>query len=328
MPNILITTVPFGERNRAPIELLEQSGASISVNPIGRRLTEDELASLVAEVDVLIAGTEPITDRVMAAAPRLRLISRVGVGLDSVDLLAARARGIAVAYTPDAPSPAVAELTVGLILTLLRGIHQANRHVHAGDWRRIMGRRLAEATVGIVGVGRIGRRVAALVAPFGGRILAHDVAPDTSIPGLEWTEMATLLREADVVTLHVPLTGDTLGMIGAAELDQMKGDAFLVNTARGGIVDEVALAAALRARRIAGAAVDVFQSEPYAGELCGLDNCVLTCHMGSMSEDCRFKMEFEAVTNTVRFLCGERLEQLVPESEYAMRSVRLQQAAR
>lgn len=327
MPKVLITTVPFGERSRAPITLLEEAKVEFVINPIGHRLTEDELTDLIGDVDILIAGTEPITERVLVAAPRLRLISRVGIGLDNVDLLAARTRGIAVAYTPDAPSPAVAEMTVGLMLTLVRGIHQANARAHRGSWHRIMGRRLAELTVGIIGVGRIGRRVAALVAPFGGRILANDLDPDPSISVVEWVDKTTIVRHADLVTLHVPLTIHTLALIGSAEIEQMKQDAYVVNTSRGGVVDESALAAALRAGRLAGAAIDVFRIEPYAGELCGLENCVLTCHMASMSEDCRFRMEHEAVTNALSFLNGHTLKWLVPESEYALRAA-LQQAGR
>jgi D-3-phosphoglycerate dehydrogenase len=251
---------------------------------------------------------------------RLKVISRVGIGLDNVDLIEARARGIAVTYTPDAPSPAVAELTIGLMLSLLRGIHTANPGAHAGKWQRIMGRRLAQVTVGIIGAGRIGGRVVNLLRSFGARILAHDIAPDRSMEGVEWVGLPELLAQADVISIHVPLTARTLGLIGETELAAMKSDAVLINTARGGIVDEAALAGALRARRLGGAAIDVFRVEPYAGELCGLDNCLLTSHMGSMSEDCRYQMEREAVTNAIRFLKGEPLEQLVPDTEYALRA--------
>jgi D-3-phosphoglycerate dehydrogenase / 2-oxoglutarate reductase len=320
MPHVLITTAPFAEKNREPLELLEREGYSYLVNPFGRRITEEDYLTLIPEVDALVAGTEPITARVMAAAPRLKVISRVGIGLDNVDLIEARARGIAVSYTPDAPSPAVAELTLGLMLSLLRGIHTANPGAHAGKWQRIMGRRLAQVTVGIIGVGRIGGRVVNLLRSFGGRMLAHDIAPDRSIEGVEWVGLPELLAQADVISIHVPLTAHTLGLIGEAELAAMKRDAVLINTARGGIVDEAALAGALRARRIAGAAIDVFRVEPYSGELCGLDNCLLTSHMGSMSEDCRYTMEREAVTNAIRFLKGEPLEQLVPDTEYALRA--------
>src|SRR5439155_18902513 len=176
---VLITTVPFGLQPR-PLERLQTEGIEYVINPIGRRLKEDELAQLIRDFDVVIAGTEPITARVMDGAGRLQLISRVGIGLDRVDLPAARARGIQVSYTPEAPSPAVAELTIGLMLALLRDIPATDRVMRQGVWRRSMGRRLSAMTVGVVGVGRIGKRVIRhLVGGFHGvRILANDLQPD------------------------------------------------------------------------------------------------------------------------------------------------------
>lgn len=320
MPHAFVSTAPFAQHNRAPIDLLEQAGLTYVVNPLGHRLSEQELAGLIGSADVLIAGTEPITARVMDAAPRLRLISRVGIGLDNVDLLAARARGIAVAYTPDGPSPAVAELTVGLIVSLLRGIHLANAHAHDGRWRRLMGRRIAAVTVGVIGVGRVGGRVIGLLSPFGGRILANDLRPvDVDAP-VEWADKERIYREADVITVHVPLTPQTRSLVSTRELDVMRPDVMLVNTARGGIIDEAALATALRSGRVAGAAVDVFSMEPYHGDLAQIDTCLITCHMGSMSEDCRLRMEYEAVEHAVHFINGEPVEQLVPESEYGLQA--------
>ena len=319
MTRALITTVPFGEVDPASLRLLDDAGIEYVLNPIGRRLTEAELVSLVPGFDLLIAGTEPITDRVMQAGSRLRLISRVGVGLDNVDLLSARARGIAVAYTPEGPADAVAELTIGLALTLLRGVHLANTAIRAGVWKRIQGRRLAKVTVGVVGVGRIGRRVIRLLSAFGGPILANDLAPVTLDEPVRWVDKPTLYREADIVTLHVPLTRSTRNLLGAQELAMMRSDAFLINTCRGGVVDEAALAAALRERRIGGAAVDTFAHEPYSGELVDLETCLTTPHMGSMSADCRLRMECGASRNAVAFLCGDTLDELVPESEFAMR---------
>jgi D-3-phosphoglycerate dehydrogenase / 2-oxoglutarate reductase len=320
MPHAFISTAPFGQRNRAPLDLLEQERFSYTINTLGRRLKEEELAALLAEADVLIAGTEPITARVIAAAPRLRLISRVGIGLDNVDLLAARARGVAVAYTPDAPSPAVAELTIGLMVALLRGVHLANRQAHDGQWHRIMGRRLSEITVGVIGAGRVGQRVIHLLSAFGGRILANDLITCQVPASVEWVEKERIYREADLITLHVPLTPRTRDLVGREELEMMKRDALIVNTARGGVIDEAALAAALSAKRIAGAAVDVFSVEPYDGPLNRLDNCLITCHMGSMSEDCRLRMEYEAVDHAVRFFRGEPVLQLVPDAEYELRA--------
>jgi D-3-phosphoglycerate dehydrogenase len=318
---VLITTVPFGVQ-RQPLDLLEADGVEFVINPIGRRLKEEELATLAANFGVLIAGTEPITARVMDAAPQLKLISRVGVGLDNVDLAAARARGITVSYTPEAPSPAVAELAVGLMLALLRDIPGADRVMRDGVWRRTMGRRLSHMTVGVIGVGRIGKRlIRHLCGGFQGvRILANDINPDRGFGNryeVEWAEKDEIYRAADVISLHLPLTPQTRALVGAREISLMKPTAVLVNTSRGNMVHEQDLALALREGRIAGAAIDVFEREPYSGELATIDRCILTCPMGSMSEDCRARMELEATEEALRFLRGKPLLNVVPESEYA-----------
>jgi D-3-phosphoglycerate dehydrogenase len=292
------------------------------MNPYNRRIRPDELVAHLRDRTVLIAGTEVITAEAMDAAPGLRLIARTSIGLDSIDLVAARQRGIVVTYTPDGPSEAVSELTVGLMLSLLRGVPAADRGLRAGTWQRLMGRRLAKVTVGIVGAGRVGARVTGhLLGGFPGvRVLAHDIAAPARAGGLDvaWVDALTLFREADIVSLHVPLTRRTRGLVGAAELASMKADAVLINTSRGEVVDEHALAAALRERRIAGAAVDVFSEEPYHGELTRLDNCLLTCHMGSMSQDCRARMEYEAASEAVAFFDGRPPLIPVPEEEYAL----------
>ena len=319
MTRALITTVPFGEVDPAPITLLDEAGIDYVINPTGRRVTEEELMSLISGVDVLIAGTEPITERVLEAARNLKLISRVGVGLDSVDLLAARSRGIAVAYTPEGPADAVAELTIGLALSLLRGVHLANTAVRRGAWKRLLGRRLGQVAVGVVGVGRIGRRVIRLLEAFNARILANDLATVKLDEPVQWVDKATLYKEADLVTLHVPLTKLTRNLVGAEELAMMRPGAFLINTCRGGVVNEAALGTALRDGQIAGAAVDTFVNEPYHGELVNVEKCLVTPHMGSMSIDCRMRMEYGAVLNAISFLRGESFREPVPESEYAMR---------
>jgi len=167
MPKALITTVPFADKNRLPLELLEKANIDYLINPLNKKLTEDELTEMVSDFDVIIAGTEPITKKVMDAATNLKMISRVGIGLDSVDLLEAEKRGIVVSYTPDAPAPAVAELTVGLMLTLLRSVQLSNMEMHNGKWHRFFGRRLSEITVGIIGVGRIGTGVIEHLKGFG-----------------------------------------------------------------------------------------------------------------------------------------------------------------
>ncbi len=319
---VLISTVPFGDVDRRPLDLLEAAGIDYVINPIGRRLRPEELADMIEGVDVLIAGTEPITAAVMDRAKRLRLISRVGIGLDSVDLHAARARDILVSYTPDAPAPAVAEMTVGLMLSLLRSLAQADRGMRDGVWHRFLGRRLAELTVGVIGVGRVGKGLIRHLQGFGPRVLANDLVPDHEFGiahRVQWTEKETIYREADIISLHLPLTTQTKNLITRRELDLMKPDAMLVNTSRGGMVDERELARALKEGRLAGAALDVFGQEPYAGELVTIENCLLTCHMGSMARDCRVKMELESTEEAIRFFKGEPLRLLVPEEEYLLK---------
>ncbi len=324
MARVLITTVPFAAHNRLPLDLLESLGASFLINPIGRRLKEDELAELIGESEILIAGTEPITAKVMDAAPNLRLISRVGIGLDNVDLLAARERGIAVSYTPEAPAPAVAELTVGLMLALLRGTHLANLEMHRGEWERHMGRRIPEVTIGIIGTGRIGSRVLRRLIPFGTpRILVNDLAPEPNLVPelrLEWVGKDTIYREADLISLHLPMTRHTRHMIRREQLELMKPDALLINTSRGGIIDEQDLFDVMQEGHLGGAAIDVFEEEPYTGPLGQIDRCMLTSHMGSMSVDCRSRMEIEATEEAVRHLRGLGYECAVPQDEYDAQS--------
>ncbi len=322
MARVLITTVPFGVHNRLPLDLLESVDVDVEINPIGRRLREDELADMVGSTEILIAGTEPITAKVMDAAPSLKLISRVGIGLDNVDLIAARERGISVSYTPEAPAPAVAELTMGLILTLLRHTHLANLQMHRGEWNRHMGRRIPEVTIGIIGTGRIGGRVLRRLPVFGSpRVLVNDLNPDTGLVPelkLEWVGKETIYREADVISLHLPMTKQTGNMIRREQMMLMKPDALLINTSRGGIVNEQDLKAVMDEGHLGGAAIDVFHEEPYAGPLSDIDRLVLTCHMGSMSVDCRSRMEIEATEEALRHIRGLTLESSVPEDEYTL----------
>jgi D-3-phosphoglycerate dehydrogenase / 2-oxoglutarate reductase len=320
----LITTVPFGDKNRLPLELLENAGVEYVINPHNTKLTEDQLAELVPEFDVLIAGTEKISDRVMQVGKRLKFISRVGIGLDGVDLGAAKIRGIKVSYTPDAPAPAVAELTLGLMLSLLRSVHVSNSEMHRGKWQRKFGRRLAETTVGILGVGRIGTRVLRRMVGFGTpRILVNDTLPNTQLNRefkLEWVTKEQIYEQADVISLHLPLTRLTKNMIRREQLMMMKPDALLINTSRGGIINEADLHDVMSEGHLGGAAIDVFEHEPYSGDLAKIERCLLTAHMGSMSVDCRTRMEIEATEEAVRFLSGKPLLSEVPQTEYDVQS--------
>lgn len=319
MAKVLITTVPFGNKNPLPFQLLEKAGMQYVVNPLNKKLTEDELISLVADFDILIAGTETISDKVMASAARLKFISRVGIGLDGVDLTAARKRGINVSYTPDAPAPAVAELTIGIMLTLCRSLHTSNKQIHERNWQRIFGRRLEEMTIGLIGYGRIGKRVHQHLKGFNCKnILVSDLGPDFSVADVNWVSKEEIYQQADLISLHLPLNRQTKDLITKVELMQMKRDAIVINTSRGGIINEQDLYDVLKSGHLASAGIDVFEIEPYQGPLTKLDNCFLTAHMGSMSVDCRTRMEIEATEEAVRFHLGTKLESLVPESEYEL----------
>jgi D-3-phosphoglycerate dehydrogenase len=317
---IVVTTAPFGAHDRTPLELAAAAGIELAFNPLDRRLQPAEVLGVIKGFPVVVAGTEPITSEVMAACPDLKAICRVGIGLDSVDLISARRRGIAVSYTPDGPSAAVGELTIGLMIDLLRGVNPADRGLRAGKWIRHTGLRLANAAVGVLGVGRIGRRVIRhLQGGFPGvRILANDLVPDRTLHGVEWVDKETIYRQADIVTVHLPLTAETAELIAGRQLAMMKPTAILVNTARGGIVNEMDLGHALGVGTIRAAAIDVFCDEPYRGPLAELPNALLTCHMGSMTTDCRARMEIEATQEAIRFLQGEKLLSPVPDEEYVI----------
>ena len=324
MAKVLITTVPFGGRNRLPLELLEKAGIEYLVNPYNTKLTENQLIDLVADFDVIIAGTEPITEKVMARGAKLKLISRVGIGLDSVDLIGARERGVKVSYTPDAPAPAVAELALGMMLTLLRSVHVSNLQVHQGKWQRIFGRRLSEISVGIIGVGRIGTHLLRCMSGFGRiHLLVNDIMPNSKLDQefkLEWVTKEQIYKEADIISLHLPLTSLTRNMICREQLLGMRQDALIVNTSRGGIINESDLYEVMVAGHLGGAAIDVFVNEPYDGKLAEIERCLLTAHMGPMSIDCRAQMEIEATEEVIRFLAGKPLEGEVPHMEYDIQS--------
>jgi D-3-phosphoglycerate dehydrogenase len=320
MPKVLITTVPFAVLDSAPLKQLNTANIEYVINPKGRKLSEQELADLVGDFDVLIAGTEPITEKVIQAGKRLKLISRVGIGLDSVDLLAAEKHGVLVSYTPDAPAPAVAELALGLMFALMRSTHIANAEMHRGEWKRHFGRRMCDVTVGVIGAGRIGTRVIGHLSKLGFKnVLVNDLLPNLNFEpsgSIQRVDKQQIYQEADLISLHLPLNRQTKNLVTITELLQMKSNAMIINTSRGGIINEQDLANVLNSGHLGGAAIDVFEEEPYCGPLASIDRCLLTSHMGSMSADCRTRMEIEATEEAVRFLIGRPLIGLVPRAEY------------
>jgi phosphoglycerate dehydrogenase-like enzyme len=285
-PIVLVTWPDYDVTDAALGGALAAAGLELRLAPkVGAR-SPDELAGLLAGAMGAIVSTDPFTADVLRAAVDLRVIARVGVGTDSIDLDAASERGVQVATTPGANEHAVADHAVGLILALLRRIPLLDRDVRAGGWHRTgihTPRQLAGSTVGLVGYGHIGRRVAARLRGFDVALLIHDPAlpaggPETSV------SLDDLLRRSDIVSLHCPLSASTRHLIDARALGLLRPDAVLVNTSRGGVVDERALVAALRAGSIAGAALDVFEDEPPAASpLLELDNVVVSPHNAGLS---------------------------------------------
>jgi D-3-phosphoglycerate dehydrogenase len=302
---VLVSPSSFGTCGEKPLELLEHHASEVTLNPFGRKLTEAEVLELAAGCVGIVAGVEPLHAYILAQLPDLRCISRVGVGLQNIDLEAAQARGIAIRNTPEGPTLPVAELTLGLAFAVLRRIPQADRNLRAGRWKKEMGALLTGKTVGIVGIGRIGRAAADLFLGVGCQVVAADPAPDQGwLKGRE-VELLTLdglLRRADIVALHLGIEAGAPPVIGWSEIDLMKPDAILLNMARGEAVDEGALYQALKEGRIAGAGLDVFQSEPYGGPLTELEQVVLTPHLGTYAREARLQMELDAVKNLIEAL--------------------------
>lgn len=300
---VLITTSSFGEASAQPLERLRAAGFEACLNPHRRKLTVAESKTLLPGVVGLIAGVETLNEEVLASADSLKVISRVGVGLDSVDMEAAKKRGIPVFNTPDAHVDAVAELAFVGLLQGMRGAWTSSRSIASGNWERGMGRLLRGKTVGIVGFGKTGRALARLLAPFKARILALDPYWDEATAAQLGATRATLeqiLDQADAISLHMPGQGGAL--IGAAELERSSKRVVLVNTARGGLIDEQALVAFLSANTGACAVLDVFGEEPYKGPLAQLPNTILTAHVGAYVEECRADMELQAVDNLLAAL--------------------------
>ena len=302
MSKVLITTSSFSLDNFAQAKSLHDAGISIEVNPHGRRLSEDEVAELVAtDVIAILAGLEPLTDRVLSNAKSLRVIARCGTGLDSVDLQAASRLGIDVFNTPDAPTQAVAELTIAHMLNSLRHISTTDSNMRSGKWTPTMGSLLATKTVGLIGVGRIGSAVAKLAQAFGARVIGFDPVV-SSHNSVELLSLDEVLNQADIVSLHVPINDQTHHIVNASAISRMKPGSIVINVSRGGLIDESALHDALKSQHLSGAALDCFEDEPYSGPLLQIPGVHVTAHMGSYARETRDLMEVEASTNLVNGL--------------------------
>jgi phosphoglycerate dehydrogenase-like enzyme len=309
MPKVLITPTSLAGVSGPFLDLLREAGFEVVYTGRGAQLTEEEILHHLAGISATLAGSEPYTRRVLAAHPDLRVIARVGVGYDAVDVAAATAQGIAVTITPGANHDAVAEHTFALILALAKHLISQDRGTRADRWPRQTNLPLRGRALGIAGLGRIGKAVALRGECFGMRLLAYEPFPDVDFVrrhNVSLMPLERLLAEADYLTLHTPLTPESRHLINQRTLALMKPSAFLINTARGGLVCEADLLTALRDKRIAGAALDVFEQEPtLQNPLFELDNVVLTPHAAGGDYQSRDDMALAAARAVVALSRGE-----------------------
>ncbi|OGX07557.1 MAG: hydroxyacid dehydrogenase [Omnitrophica WOR_2 bacterium GWA2_47_8] len=296
---VVINTSNFGEHDTTPLEKLKQAKWQYALNPYKRQLTEKEVIELSQDAVGLIAGNEPLNKHVLTNLKAVKVISRCGVGKDNIDLTTAEKLGIKVFCTPNGPTLAVAELTVGLILNLLRKINGMDADVRSGLWKKQMGYLLKDKKVGIVGFGRIGQKVAQLLSVFGAEVGYCDIQKITCEIPCRSMPFEELLKWADIVSLHLFAREDGKPIINAKELKLMQKGSWLINVARGSLVDEEALYEALKSDHLSGAALDVFSHEPYQGRLKTLNNVILTPHIGSYAVESRIEMELQAVENLI-----------------------------
>ncbi len=312
---VLITTV-FLLPGDGVDRLIRDAGyETVHSHWTGRR-TEDELIDLLQGIDGAIVAGDKFTPRVIQSVDRLKVISRTGVGYDAVDVGAATTRGIAVCSTPDVNKHSVADWTMALMLQCARKVVQNEAEVRSGRWTRIEGRELWDSTLGIVGLGSIGKEVVRRARGFGMRIIACDPRQDAAFAsenGVRYVSMDDLLRDSDYVSLHTFLNKDTRHMIDAERLGMMKPTACLINTSRGGVIDQEALYEALKSRKIACAALDVFESEPLddGSPLRKLDNLYISAHAGGVTSDARARSGRTAAENLLRVLKGEKPAHIV-----------------
>lgn len=307
---VLVTPTSYGRDDPRLRSELETAVGKVIYNPTNRPLSADELRNLLPGCHGYIAGLDTVDRNALSAADRLKVIARYGAGVDRVDLEAARERGIVVTNTPSANAVSVAELTIGLMIALARSIPAADSATRQGQWPRLSAVSLEGKVVGLLGLGAIGRQVARRLQGFDCQIVAHDPLADTEFArdhGVRLAPAEDVVAQADFLSLHVPVLPSTRGMVNAEFLRRMKSGAFLINTARGELIDEDALASALRSGRLRGAALDAFASEPpdASNPLLNLPNAIVTPHTGAHTDGATNAMGWGALRDCLAVLRGE-----------------------
>lgn len=315
-PTVLVTASVFIERGAEAWARLEAAGLQVKAAPRPGPLTEDELIAALQGCQVVIASTDPYTERVLAACPDLKVIARWGIGYDSVDVAACTRHGVMLINTPGAVTEAVADMTFALMLGVARQIPACDAAVRAGQWPTVFSGQVFGKALGLVGFGQIGQAVARRARGFGMRLLITDPCADSQAladVGAEEVSLERLLAESDFVSLHATMCPATAGMIGATQLRLMKPTAYLINAGRGGLVDQAALTTALRENWIAGAGLDVLIAEPPAPDdpLLHQPNVVFTPHCSSFTHDTVALVNERVADNVLEALSGARPRSLV-----------------
>jgi D-3-phosphoglycerate dehydrogenase len=270
------------------------------LNVLGRRIEREEIVRLGGDATGIVAGVEPYDALVLGQLIRLKCISRCGVGIDNIDLEFAKQKGILIRNTPDVVVRPVVEITIALILDLLRHLTWHASRMNQGVWEKRAGNLLAGKTVGLLGLGRIGKKVAEVLLRLDATVMGTDVKPDrvwAEKAGVQIVSLEELLRRADILSIHISAIAENPFVLDEEQIARMKEGAWLVNVSRGNLVDERALYGALKSNRLAGAALDVFPEEPYRGPLCDLENVIMTPHVATLTKESRVRMEREAVQN-------------------------------
>lgn len=307
---LLVTPTSYGKNDSRLKTELETQVGEVVYNPTGKPLTSTEVAQLLPGIDGYIAGLDGIDANALKTADRLKVIARYGVGFDNVDLAAAREKGIVVTNTPGANSVSVAELALGLILALARQIPDAAQTVRQGKWPRLNGISLEDKTIGILGLGAIGKQLARRLAGFDCHILAYDPFADITFAtanGITLESIDKVIAKSDFISLHLPLLPETRALVNAEFLAHMKKGAFLINTSRGEVVDETALLHALESGHLRGAGLDAFTVEPPdpTNPLLQLPQVVATPHLGAQTDGATSNMGWFAMKDCLAVLRGE-----------------------
>ena len=310
---IMVTTHPFGKNNNLPIKMLSEY--EVHYNDVYRKYSREEHLERIKKInpDIIIAGTEKYDYEIFNLASNLKMISRVGIGLDSIPLEECKKRGIIVSYTPDAPSNAVAELTICQMINMLRRVQFVDNDIRNGKWSRYIGKELRDCNVGIIGCGRIGGIIINKMQGLKPRkLFVNDINHEKcNLPRCEFATKFQILSSCDIISLHIPLNDKNINYIDKEELSVIKDDAILLNMSRGGIINEESLLNFLQNNKKACAALDTFYDEPYNGPLKYLDNCYLTPHLGSCTDKSRYCMEVGAVEQALCFINNKDIENRV-----------------